>query len=44
LARKTGQAATLLDRHIGESQAVVEQAVANVLERMLSVGERDSSW
>ncbi len=44
LARKTSQAATMLDRHICESQTVVEQAVANVLERMLSVGERDASW
>jgi DNA-binding GntR family transcriptional regulator len=37
-------AATLLERHIGESQTVVERAVATVLEKMLSVGERDGSW
>jgi DNA-binding GntR family transcriptional regulator len=44
LAIHTEKAVTLLERHIGESQTVVEQAVAKVLERMLSVGERDSSW
>jgi DNA-binding GntR family transcriptional regulator len=44
LKKSTEKAATLLDRHIGESQRVVEQAVAKVLERMLSVGERDNSW
>jgi DNA-binding GntR family transcriptional regulator len=44
LARRMAQAATLLDRHIGESQTVVERAVAQVLERMLSVGERDVQW
>ncbi len=38
------RAADLLDRHISESQAVVEVAVAKVLERMLSVEERDGSW
>jgi len=44
LQRKMDEAAMLLDRHIGESQTVVERAVATVLERMLSVGERDGSW
>jgi len=44
LARRLGVAATLLEHHIGESQSVVEVAVAEVLERMLSVGERDSAW
>jgi DNA-binding GntR family transcriptional regulator len=44
LARRLVQASALLDRHISESQAVVELAVAKVLERMLSVGERDISW
>lgn len=39
-----GRAAMLLDVHISESQDVVEAASARVLERMLSVGERDSSW
>ncbi len=34
----------LLDGHISESRAVVELAVANVLGRMLSVGERDNGW
>jgi DNA-binding GntR family transcriptional regulator len=44
LARRIGRACTLLESHISESQSVVEFAVARVLERMLSVGERDSSW
>lgn len=44
LMRKIGRASALLDRHISESQSVVEVAVAQVLERMLSVGERDSLW
>ncbi|MCU1493984.1 MAG: transcriptional regulator, GntR family [Acidimicrobiaceae bacterium] len=44
LAKRIGRASTLLDRHIGESQSVVEVAVAQVLERMLSIGERDTSW
>jgi DNA-binding GntR family transcriptional regulator len=44
LSRRVGRAAELLDRHIGESQTVVEGAVAKVLERMLSIGERDPSW
>jgi DNA-binding GntR family transcriptional regulator len=44
LSRRIGRAADLLDRHIGESQTVVEQAVAKVLERMLSISERDTSW
>jgi DNA-binding GntR family transcriptional regulator len=44
LARRIGRATALLERHISESQSVVEVAVARVLERMLSVGERDSSW
>lgn len=44
LARRMGEAERLLDSHIAESQAVVERAVAKVLERMLSVGERDNGW
>lgn len=44
LSRRIGRAADMLDRHIGQSQTVVEQAVAKVLERMLSIGERDTSW
>ncbi len=44
LARSTDKAAELLDGHICESRDVVELAVAKVLERMLSVGERDTSW
>ena len=42
--RRISVASSLLERHIGESQSVVEVAVAHVLERMLSIGERDSSW
>jgi hypothetical protein len=42
--RGIGVASSLLEAHIGESQAVVEVAVAHVLERMLSIGERDNSW
>ncbi|HWD24512.1 MAG TPA: GntR family transcriptional regulator [Acidimicrobiales bacterium] len=42
--RKLEDASRLLNEHIAESQAVVERAAAKVLERMLSVGERDSSW
>ena len=38
------QAESLLDRHISESQKVVELVVAKVLERMLSVSERDLGW
>lgn len=44
IGHRTEEAEHLLDRHITESQAVVERAVATVLERMLSVGERDSGW
>lgn len=44
LARRLAQASSLLDRHISQSQTVVELAVAKVLERMLSVEERDPSW
>jgi DNA-binding GntR family transcriptional regulator len=44
LARKFGQAATLLDVHIGESQTVVESAVAKVLERMVTAAGRDQAW
>ncbi len=44
LARRLARAAGLLDRHISESQSVVEVAVARVLERMLNVGERNASW
>lgn len=44
LARRIGQAATLLDAHIGESQTIVEAAVATVLERMATAGDRDSAW
>jgi DNA-binding GntR family transcriptional regulator len=38
------RAGELLGTHIQQSQSVVEAAVARMLERMLSVGERDSSW
>ena len=38
------QARQLLGAHIQQSQDVVEAAVARMLERMLSVGERDTSW
>jgi DNA-binding GntR family transcriptional regulator len=44
LDRKIGRAASLLEAHIGESRSVVEVAVARVLERMLSVEERDDAW
>jgi DNA-binding GntR family transcriptional regulator len=44
LSRRIGRAADMLDRHIGQSQTVVEQAVAKVLDRMLSIAERDNSW
>ena len=44
LARRISAASSLLERHIGESQSVVEVAVAHVLERMLSIGERDNLW
>jgi DNA-binding GntR family transcriptional regulator len=42
-ARST-DAGDLLYRHMCESQEVVELAVAKVLERMLSAGERDPGW
>lgn len=38
------RAQELLGAHIEQSRSVVEVAVARMLERMLSVGERDSSW
>jgi DNA-binding GntR family transcriptional regulator len=38
------EADRLLDQHIDESLNVVERAVGQVLERMLSVGERDNAW
>ncbi|HEX3795812.1 MAG TPA: GntR family transcriptional regulator [Acidimicrobiales bacterium] len=44
LDRRVGRAASLLEEHIGESRSVVEVAVARVLERMLSVEERDDAW
>jgi DNA-binding GntR family transcriptional regulator len=44
LARKLTKAGEQLEAHILQSQGVVEVAVARVLERMLSVGERDSGW
>lgn len=44
MSHQTEQAEALLGAHITESQAVVERAVAEMLERMLSVGERDSGW
>ena len=44
LERKLGRASTLLESHIGESRSVVEAAVGRVLERMLSVEERDAAW
>jgi DNA-binding GntR family transcriptional regulator len=44
LGDRIDEADQLLDGHISESRAVVELAVANVLERMLSVGERDTAW
>lgn len=44
MARKPTKAAALLEAHIQQSQGVVEVAVARMLERMLSIGERDSAW
>lgn len=44
ISRKPGKATELLEAHILQSQGVVEVAVARMLERMLSVGERDSGW
>ncbi|MCU1490451.1 MAG: transcriptional regulator, GntR family [Acidimicrobiaceae bacterium] len=44
IARRNAKAAQLLDAHIQQSQGVVEVAVARMLERMLSIGERDVSW
>lgn len=44
LSRSFDQASQLLDQHINESKTIVERAVANTLERMLSIGERDRSW
>ena len=44
IAEQLGQARDLLGAHIQQSQSVVEVAVARMLERMLSVEERDSSW
>jgi DNA-binding GntR family transcriptional regulator len=44
LEDRIDEANSLLDRHIDESQTVVERAVAQVLERMLSIGERDDTW
>jgi DNA-binding GntR family transcriptional regulator len=44
LGRRIGRAAALLEEHIGESRSVVEVAVSRVLDRMLSVGERDDAW
>jgi DNA-binding GntR family transcriptional regulator len=44
LNKEVDSAALLLDRHISESQHVVELAVARVLERMISVGTRDNAW
>ena len=44
LDERLEQADALLDRHIDESQTVVELAVAKVLARMLSAEERDGAW
>lgn len=44
LARRPARAATLLEAHIRQSQDVVEVAVGRVLERMLSIGEREGTW
>ena len=44
LAGRRELAEELLDRHICESQAVVEVAVVRALERMLAVGGEDSGW
>ena len=44
LTRRIAKASALLEAHILQSQGVVEAAVGRVLERMLSVGERDRTW
>jgi DNA-binding GntR family transcriptional regulator len=44
LARKFGQAAMLLEVHIGESYVVVESAVTKMLERMATAAVRDQAW
>jgi len=44
LDKAVDRSVEFLDRHISESQHVVELAVARVLERMLNVGDRDNAW
>lgn len=44
LGRDAVLAEEALDRHICESQVVVEAAVVKALERMLSVGREDAAW